>query len=788
MEITVDVGYALGQLAKALATAGGHADAVTRERAEKKVARWRQVLAGMEDGTIAVGSRTPVQGAPAWATLEVAHGGFATGNLLAGGPLRPHEAALLRAGPDDRPDESRARRTLNLHYLSDAGRAELARMLASGCYRVEVPEEGALLAAAWLLDHGHADRAGEILDAIVAFTDRLRFYPVPAGAPLSPSAMVKLRTTSETADALKALRPRRQVATMNEALRLWAPQEDRTVSLFLETVEGETPHLRVDASGALVRRPDGQPFVVGGWPCKRYPAGWADRAKALLDDYAAARADHRLSGKPDRPGETFAVLRGYIDRCTRDPASLTGRDVGMIRKTLASFVTRHGVPGSEAHAALRARQARDAALPLHQDLARVLADRLSGFPKEAGLPSLDAVLVPVSDAEAAQLGVAAGARVPPSLARRLDRCLEAPIDELVRRRVIPSSEVLAIVLPQITSQVGAAGFDDPDLARLYGAIYAAFRRRRSLLLLNLESQVRIDELPWVAALAPLRTGKLDEGERAKRTLEQVATLALTSFPRTIVPNKLLQELRALATSASLPLPLVDELAADIFMGAFSGKFVDAAKIAARTLAGSLYARYYDLPIDAVLRIQDVKKEKRHAAASSADFARLCTDRAALGAEGARFSVARNGKIIEQEQILTTHNLAALVDVLGLAPAVQPRAVDLAEQCFRSICKELQITTGGHRARLHRVKNSAYAWRQMVFFLSLAGDDALQAFLTRAAEILDAQREPFRRRFRPALDGLAIAAWGGDLSAAEQRGEARRFLGWSTGGHWLLAEG
>jgi hypothetical protein len=224
------------------------------------------------------------------------------------------------------------------------------------------------------------------------------------------------------------------------------------------------------------------------------------------------------------------------------------------------------------------------------------------------------------------------------------------------------------------------------------------------------------------------------------------------------------------------------------MGAFSGKFVEAAKIAARTLRGSLYARYYDLPVDAVLRIQDVKKQATHAAASSADFARLCTDRAGVGAEGRRsFSVAGNGKIIEQEQILTTHNLAALVEALGLEPTVRSRAVDLAEQCFQAICKELQITSGRHHARLTRVKNSAYAWRQMVFFLSFAGDDAVRAFPARAAEILAKQPAAFQRRFRPALNGLALVARGGDLTAAEQRGDARRFLGWATGGHWLLAE-
>ncbi len=57
---------------------------------------------------------------------------------------------------------------------------------------------------------------------------------------------------------------------------------------------------------------------------------------------------------------------------------------------------------------------------------------------------------------------------------------------------------------------------------------------------------------------------------------------------------------ALATQAGVSVPLVEEVAADIFMGTFTdkwfmGTFTDkwrqAAAVASRTLAGTLYARY-----------------------------------------------------------------------------------------------------------------------------------------------------------------------------------------------------
>ena len=122
------------------------------------------------------------------------------------------------------------------------------------------------------------------------------------------------------------------------------------------------------------------------------------------------------------------------------------------------------------------------------------------------------------------------------------------------------------MLPQVTSGIRAAGFTDSRLRQLYSSIYRAFRRRRSLLLLDLEKQVQIEELPWIRAIDRFRAEDLSSAELAKQTLEEVVILALSSFPQAIIPNKLLQELNALSKGAGLDLSLVDELAADIFMG------------------------------------------------------------------------------------------------------------------------------------------------------------------------------------------------------------------------------
>jgi hypothetical protein len=158
----VNPGYAAFQIAKALRTKDEHADPATRARAAEKAAKWETVLTNILTGVVGYGSRTPLEGVPAWVTTEVLTGGFATGELLAGGALQEHETTRLSTLP--RVPEGEERRALNLHCLTDAGIAELMGQLRTGCYDVLVPEEGAMLVVAWLAEHGHAEAARELIE------------------------------------------------------------------------------------------------------------------------------------------------------------------------------------------------------------------------------------------------------------------------------------------------------------------------------------------------------------------------------------------------------------------------------------------------------------------------------------------------------------------------------------------------------------------------------------------------------------------------------------------------
>ena len=766
-----NVGYAFAQLAKALASTG--------ETAAERLRQWQQIIAGMAEGRLSIGSRTPVGKTPAWVTLEVAHGGFATGGLAAGGSLQSHEAeqaATLGVSAGE------ARLAVNLHYAGETGRPELAQRLRDGCYRVNLPEEAALLIVSWLLQQGEAQRAQELLAVLMPYFDRLRFFPVPHPRPAHAGDGVCLQDVGTCITKLRQKQPHGQFQRMREAIQVWAPLCDRAVALMLETVEGDVPTLLATSDGELIRGRHGNGMVQGGWPCKHYPDGWRARAQRLLDDYVEARARHYLCGKPDRPKENFARLRGYLERCVHAPAALMGRDVGAIRRILASYVWRHGLPGSQRLSATREEQRRNAAHPGHHLVASLLRERLRNQPLDEGLTDPLAFVVPLAPEEARQIGAAAGEPVPKSLARRIERCLEAPLAALVERRLVSSAEVMARLVPGLTALVRASAIADPDLRRVYAAVYAAFRRRRSLLLLDLESQVRFDELPWVATLSPWAGSSGEHRGAARQALVEVATLAITTFPYTILPNPLVKELRALAASAGATAPFVEELAADIFMGAFSEAFLRAAQIAGRLLEGSLYERYYGLGYRYLLDLNDVAKS-RFGAPTSSGFAALCTELAGLSPVK---SVAANGVVIEQAQILTTHNLALLFGEFGLAASLRAALPELSRRCFEWVVSRHQMKIIDWKAQMQMTKNTAFAWRQMVFYLSLCDRAEVAAFLAWASERLGKCRPDFRERFTPALVGLRTAVHGHALGPqADDATLGRKFLGWSVGRHWLL---
>ena len=748
-------GYATGRLTRALAAASSAGTTADRERALRKARRWADVVGGMADGTLAVGSRTPVADTPAWVTLEVAHGGFATGRYLAEVPLSEDERVRVASLPDEVPGGTERER-LNLWYLGDAGQAELLDAIRSGRFRVEVPEDAALPVVALLLDKGFPEQALDLVTELRPLMHRLRLTPRfdPIARP-SDSA-VRVASVRDAVTSLRAVRVPAQIAAMRATVTGWDPLYDRLVALWCRTVDGELPRLAENGS------------VHGGWPCRTWPENWAAERARWLADFAELCRTVTPSGRQTNPKNNFARLRRALESCPHGSDALTAREVGWIRRAIANTVSRRGAPQTEHRDTWHAVRAAAVTAPTNAALAGVLAHRLDRFPAEGGLPSLDVATAAVSEAETTA-EIPCGTTMPDRLVHKAARSLEAPADELVRLGVITSGDTLAAVLPQLTSRLLSAAIDDPVVAGLHEQTYTAFRRRRGLLLLNLEHQVRFTELPWIQALASFRSPRPDNATAAQRALRQITMLALTAFPHAVLPNPLVTEIRALAKQAGLELPLVEEVAADIFTGTFTTKWRDAAAVASRLLAGTLYAHYYDLPADWP---EPQRTILRWGKPTAADFTALCRERA--GTTGG--SVAANGMVLEQSQILTTHNLAVLVDALDLTDELGERAPDLAWRTLDWIVRRQAQRADHLHAALIQVKNTAYAWRQALFLLSFCEPAVQLSHAERLRhEVRGTGLEPAAQGLLRVLDGDRFTPTG-----TMRGGGGRRFLGWAQG--------
>jgi hypothetical protein len=154
--------------------------------------------------------------------------------------------------------------------------------------------------------------------------------------------------------------------------------------------------------------------------------------------------------------------------------------------------------------------------------------------------------------------------------------------------------------------------------------------------------------------------------------------------------------------------------------------------------------------------------------------------------------ARNGAMIEQAAILTTHNLAVLINGLNLQPLLAERWAGLAERAYVSVLDRLErrvVPQSIHRIqRMRASKTLAFGWRQMVVFASFLEPSAQGLFVAKCKQLLAARTPIARERFAPVLVGLERAVSGDVLPRQASHGEVagcRRLLGWTVETPFLM---
>lgn len=686
--------YATDQLARAVDAFERATTPADMALAEKRVGRWMAVRRNGFLGTVRIGARRAVARYPAWVTLEVVRGGFATGRAVAAAPLEPWELALARTAG------VRASRTaLNVWHLTTPGARHSLKCLETGQFEIDVPEAGAMMAIAFLESQGDLNEAERVKAHISPFFDRLRFYAEPTADTRAVDGVIVRATVAEAGERLARMRDRPGVAAQTGTILGWKPFGD---------------HLAVWLRGSGVMQ---SPMVKPSRAVQAEAQEWVRKYGELEERVPPSKRVRDPGGSVVR---LMTMARCLADGRVDDGAQCRGR------YAIAEIEASRGLPGSAPWREGRERDVSAVRLATRAEQAQALRPTLAGLPQRRGLPG--DVASNVIQTPPREWAWPDGASQPeplrarPAVSRALSASVEGTVQELIDAGLLRSGEQLA----DIASDVAAVALSQsarPGVEVLYGKSYRAFSQRRSLLLVNLQSQVRFSELPWVAPL------KVQGSKPDVSVVDALCGLYVRSFPGTLVPNPLVSALNDISGGLGGPRPFLEELAADIFQGRFSPRFHEAAAEAAAQMESGPYSAYFHISKEdwRRLRMPIVISAPERAGAplrEASALDELSLQRAQLRSIDSW--VAQNGAVIEEAQILCVHNLLAVTRSFS-----QEDFIAAASGAGRVVATLLVKACKQHRPYAS-LKNAAYAWRHLVFYTDRI-DEA-----NREAVVLDAR--------------------------------------------------
>ncbi|MCL2528549.1 MAG: hypothetical protein FWE42_09050, partial [Defluviitaleaceae bacterium] len=646
----INMGYIWNQLGKAFDAKIESKDTVEEANASKRLRQWSDILSGIVSGRLNFGTRKPTK-YPVWVTPEVARGGFATGKAMAATDFNlsdDEQKAITLIGLP------RTREALFVALISEEGRLWLQEILASRMYKIQCPEDAVLLVIAWLYENNRADEAAAILNEISTHGSELRFMPKLTAEPLKKTDLVHRYSANDIKNRLQKHKPNKKVETQREALQIWIPFVDK---LFFHWLE----------------------LLGDGCESPAPSQDWKNKAKELLQEYETLKKSHTLCKKYHNKKENLQIVI-EATRCilyeSRKSSSTTHREkrlkaadfslgcrrdfqrfvlankshhrsITRARYAVDCYVKAHGKPTDSRLIEMRKEQQEKAALPAHSTIAKALAEKLPI--SDYGLADTESFLGGITIEGYGETNI------PINICKIVRSAVAASMPELIKKGIVTSAEIVAEITPQLTAQEVGRAFASEDISMLMAETYNAFARRRSLLLLDLASQVRFDELPWVMPLLGNRQG----GNFYVKTALRLAAYVINYFPGVILPNPLVAQLNMLYYLAGKGRPFMSELAADIFMGRFVKSFDDAAFAAAALLKGSVYERYYDLDY---LGFANAYTEKYEAGTKQEKALLDSVVKEYMNKKPSKSTryVVRNGMQIEYGQIYTTHNLATLI--------------------------------------------------------------------------------------------------------------------------------
>ncbi|NQZ57502.1 MAG: N-6 DNA methylase [Lentisphaeraceae bacterium] len=274
--------------------------------------------------------------------------------------------------------------------------------------------------------------------------DRVRFYPEITEAQFKNSDLVYLEDVGTVVSRLKQQKPHKHLEAQSVTIKVWLPFYAQMMELFL------------DGSKVLAQEdtlPSNMLITVN--------EEWLAEAKKLMAEYKLLLNQNRLSQRFTKKGNQFSELVSLIEKVIANK-SADDRDKNYLAFVLGHYLRKYGFPDSEEFNKRYEAQSNQCKTPIYTDIARVLVERLSKFSLEEGLADIEQVLVDVDEEESKQSTIDAGVSIPECLAQKTIRCQLNTIDSLIDQKLIKSADVLAVILPQITSGVSSNKFDNEE--------------------------------------------------------------------------------------------------------------------------------------------------------------------------------------------------------------------------------------------------------------------------------------------------------------------------------------
>ncbi|CAM9448100.1 unnamed protein product, partial [Ectocarpus sp. 4 AP-2014] len=598
-----------------------------------------EVIDGVKTRGVRIGERTDWH-RKAWITPDIASGGFSTGKYLAGGPMKPHEVALIEkhaiCSASAFKCYSRAkhgamrRRLINRWCLTtSAGRTWLLDLSRSGLYRVPTAEEGCLMAIVILEEAGIS--AEHLIEDVTPWFHLLRFFPEPAETAAADGSISSVRSVGDLLSTSTALLHRFEAKMVSDRLRRAAVE-----NIYIPTYK------------AVVE--DARRFCVL-WSARVNTAAAAAAAATPEDDPCCLAPSFSLRLATMRAN---LILFGFEKRLRRSSLSklIDALEVVVLhgdqtRQTFVEHIQRHADAAS-------ARLARRSSNSVHPTVD--ISPRRQAF-----LHQLRGLVQELRENESPWNGLSVD-RVAdmsnrfPLFSVEVRRVTLGTLGELAEAGLLSSSETLALQAVGVAVKHRATRFAPEPARTLALHLLTAFMKRRSRLLLALATQVRVSEIPWFGALAGAFEAKKSDGhpDEVVRPVNPVAREVfrahVTCFAGTQTPNRLVRLLGEYLECKGL----VKEIAADIFQGAFRGTFGAQAKQREEILGpGTPYGDYY---------AGVLVEFPRDAASRTVNMWELGSALSLEESEGSSSSrtVVKNGIAIERVAATTTHNLLHLL--------------------------------------------------------------------------------------------------------------------------------